>query len=264
MTHRPRKRFGQHFLHDPVVISKIVAAIDPQPGQRLVEIGPGLGAITAPLLERTRMLHVVEIDRDLAARLEADLGDHGKLVVHNVDALRFDFSSLAGPGEPLRLVGNLPYNISTPLLFHLLEKREFIRDMHFMLQREVVRRMVADVGSREYGRLTVMLAAWCRVERLFDIGPGAFRPPPKVHSSIVRIMPWLTPPFPVSDPAAFSRLVNQAFSRRRKTLKNALEGLLSEPDIRAVGADPRLRPEQLAPAVFAALADRVGGNAQSG
>jgi 16S rRNA (adenine1518-N6/adenine1519-N6)-dimethyltransferase len=264
LTHRPRKRFGQHFLHDPVVIGKIVAAVDPQPGQPLVEIGPGLGAITAPLLERAGALHVIEIDRDLAARLEADLGDRGELIVHNVDALRFDFASLADPGEALRLVGNLPYNISTPLLFRLLERRECIRDMHFMLQREVVGRMVAEVGSREYGRLTIMLAAWCRVERLFDIGPGAFRPPPRVHSSVVRIIPWLTPPFPVNDPAVFARLVNQAFSRRRKTLKNALEGLLSEPDIRAAGADPRLRPECVTPAMFAALADRAGGTRQIG
>jgi len=264
LTHRPRKRFGQHFLHDPAVIDKIVAAVDPRPGQRLVEIGPGLGAITAALLERAGTLHVVEIDRDLAAKLAADLGHRGELVVHNVDALRFDFSSLAGPGDPVRLVGNLPYNISTPLLFHLLEKRECILDMHFMLQREVVRRMAADVGSKDYGRLTIMLAAWCRVERLFDVGPGAFRPPPRVHSSVVRIVPWPKPPFPLCNPAAFARLVNQAFSRRRKTLRNALEGLLSETEILAAGVDPRLRPEQLAPSVFAALADRVGENVQTG
>jgi len=264
LNHRPRKRFGQHFLHDPVIIGKIVAAVDAAPGQHLVEIGPGLGAITAPLLERVGTLHVVEIDRDLASSLQASLAGRGTLVVHNVDALRFDFSSLAAPGERIRLVGNLPYNISTPLLFHLLEQRECIRDMHFMLQREVVRRMAADPGTRQYGRLTVMLAAYCRVDHLFDIGPGAFRPPPRVHSSIVRITPWSVPPFELGDPAAFSAVVNRAFSKRRKTLKNALEGLLSRSDIVAAGADPGVRPETLAPAMFAALARHMNPRVESG
>jgi 16S rRNA (adenine1518-N6/adenine1519-N6)-dimethyltransferase len=264
LSHRARKRFGQHFLHDPAVIGKIVAAVNPTPGQRLVEIGPGLGAITRPLLDRVGTLHVVEIDRDLAATLQADVAGRGTLVVHNVDALNFDFASLATPGEPLRLVGNLPYNISTPLMFHLLEQHECVQDMHFMLQREVVRRMAADVGTKQYGRLTVMLAAHCRVERLFDIGPGAFRPPPRVHSSIVRITPWSTPPFTVGDAAAFSAVVNRAFSKRRKTLKNALEGLLSESDIHAVGADPGARPETLQPAMFAALARHMERRAETG
>ena len=261
MNHRPRKRFGQHFLHDPGVIARIVAAVDPAPGQRLVEIGPGPGAITAPLLDRAGAIHVVEIDRDLAAALETRLAARGTLVVHNVDALRFDFSTLAAPGEPLRLVGNLPYNISTPLLFHLLECRASVRDMHFMLQREVVRRMAASPGTKAYGRLTVMLAAWCRVEHLFDIGPGAFRPPPRVYSSFVRLTPWASPPFRVTDERLFSEVVNRAFSKRRKTLKNALAGLVSAPDIEAAGADPGARPETLEPAMFAALAgslDRTG------
>ncbi len=264
MSHRPRKRFGQHFLHDPVVIGKIVRAVNPRPGELLVEIGPGLGAITAPLLERARTLHVVEIDRDLAASLQAGLVDRGTLIVHNVDALRFDFRTLAAPGERIRLVGNLPYNISTPLLFHLLEQRECIEDMHFMLQREVVRRMTADVGTKQYGRLTVMLSAYCRVERLFDIGPGAFRPAPRVHSSIVRVCPWRKAPFPLTDPAVFSAIVNRAFSKRRKTLKNALEGLLTESDILAAGADAGARPETLEPAMFAALANQMARQAETG
>lgn len=257
MSHRPRKRFGQHFLHDPLVIARIVDAIDPRPGQRLVEIGPGHGAITGALLDRAGSLDVVEIDRDLAAGLQAEVGHRGSLAVHNADALRFDFSLLAEAGQRLRLVGNLPYNISTPLLFHLLEHQTCVQDMHFMLQREVVRRMAADVGTKEYGRLTVMLAAWCRIERLFDIGPGAFRPPPRVHSSFVRVTPWSTPPFPNGRPGAFALLVNRAFSKRRKTLKNALQGLLSEAAIRSAGLDPGIRPERLTPAQFADLALRI-------
>ncbi len=248
-----------------MVIGKIVDAVDPAPGQRIVEIGPGPGAITGPLLDRAGTMDVVEIDRDLAASLPSDLAQHGRLIVHNVDALRFDFSSLAAiGGERLRLVGNLPYNISTPLLFHVLEQREWVQDMHFMLQREVVRRMTGEVGTKQYGRLTVMLAAFCRVEHLFDIGPGAFRPPPRVHSSFVRITPWRAPPFPLGDPAAFSSVVNRAFSKRRKTLKNALEGLLTESEILAAGADPRSRPERVTPPLFGALAGKIARRAESG
>jgi 16S rRNA (adenine1518-N6/adenine1519-N6)-dimethyltransferase len=258
LSHRPRKRFGQHFLHDPFVIGKIIDAVNPQPGQTVVEIGPGQGAITLPLLERLGSLQAVELDRDLARALKARCAGHGRLVIHCADALRFDFSRLAPPEGRLRLVGNLPYNISTPLLFHLLEQRECIDDMHFMLQKEVVARMAARTGTKQYGRLTVMLAAFCRVESLFHVGPGAFRPPPRVDSSVVRLSPWRTPPFNVGDGQAFAALVNRAFSMRRKTLKNALKGMLAESGIMAAGVDPGCRAETLDPATFAALALQLG------
>ncbi|HYW91736.1 MAG TPA: 16S rRNA (adenine(1518)-N(6)/adenine(1519)-N(6))-dimethyltransferase RsmA [Gammaproteobacteria bacterium] len=262
VTHRARKRYGQHFLHDPRVISRILDAIRPDPDDRLVEIGPGLGALTLPLLQRCRALDVVELDRDLIPTLARLCAGHGTLRVHRADALAFDFAALAGERRgPLRLVGNLPYNISTPLLFHLLDQAEAILDMHFMLQREVVDRMVAGPGSGTYGRLSVMLAWRCRVERLFRIGSGAFRPPPRVDSAFVRLLPLRAPPFAVTDPATFRAIVAQAFSQRRKTLRNALRRYLDEADIRAAGADPGLRPEQLSPAQFGALANRAAGRA---
>ncbi len=264
MIHRPRKRFGQHFLHDPVVIGKIVDAVDPQPGDFMAEIGPGLGAITVPLLERLGHLHVVELDRDLAQALCRRCSDLGELTIHQADALSFDFSGLAPPGIRVRLVGNLPYNISTPLLFHLLEQKEAIEDMHFMLQREVVERMSAEPGTKQYGRLTVMLAASCRVQFLFSVGPGAFRPPPRVQSAVVRLLPWRSPPFDMGDPRTFAMLVRQAFSMRRKTLRNALRALLSEADIVAAGIDPGCRAETLEPAAFAALARRIPAQDNTG
>ena len=257
MSHRPRKRFGQHFLHDPSIIGKIVAAIDPQPADVLVEIGPGEGAITRPLLDRAGTLHVVELDRDLADRLRQAYAGDDRLVVHAADALRFDFASLCPPDGRIRLVGNLPYNVSTPLMFHVLEQRRCIRDMHFMLQKEVVRRMVAAPGNRQYGRLTVMLAAYCRVERLFDVGPGAFRPPPRVESSVVRLVPRQKLPFPMPAPGIFADVVRRAFSMRRKTLKNALKGLVEEDAIREAGCDPGCRPETLSAEQFGALAVQI-------
>lgn len=260
MTHRPRKRFGQHFLHDPGVIRKIVDAIRPLPGQVLVEIGPGTGAITRPLLERAGTLHAVELDRELATALEQRCAGPGELIVHRADALRFDFSELAPADGRIRLVGNLPYNISTPLIFHVLEQRQWIEDMHFMLQQEVVDRMAARPGSRQYGRLTVMLAAACRVERLFSVGPGAFRPPPRVRSAVVRMIPWASPPFDTGDHEVFARLVNRAFSMRRKTLRNALKGILAETEIVAAGVDPGCRAETLEPAAFAALSRQARAN----
>ena len=254
MQHRARKRFGQHFLHDQRVIGKILAAIAPQPGESLVEIGPGLGAITVPLLERCAALTAVELDRDVIPQLEAAAAGKGRLHVIQGDALETDFSALAPEGGRLRLVGNLPYNISTPLLFHLLEHAERVKDMHFMLQKEVVERMAAKPGGREYGRLTVMLAARCIVEPLFNIGSGAFRPPPKVESSFVRLTPHAAPPFPIPDPQRFAAIVSQAFSHRRKTLRNALAGLVDEDAIREAGIDPKARPETLTPEQFARLA----------
>lgn len=253
MTHRPRKRFGQHFLHDPNVIHHLVDAIAPQPGQHLVEIGPGQGALTFPLLERLPSLDVVEIDRDLIAWLH----QHGRerLTIHAADALRFDFCALRRtPGEQLRVIGNLPYNISTPLLFHLFAQAGCIADMHFMLQKEVVDRMLAAPGSKTYGRLSVMVQYHCALTPLFDIGPGAFRPPPKVESSVIRLVPHAQPPVQC-DPRVLQRVVTQAFSQRRKTLRNALGIWLSVEQIQALGIDPGIRAECLGLAEFAALAN---------
>ena len=257
MSHRPRKRFGQHFLHDPGVIARIVAAIDPRPDDQLLEIGPGRGALTVPLLERAGRLTAVELDRDVIPLLEQAAAGRGELTIHQADALRFDYGQLASPEAPLRLVGNLPYNISTPLLFHVLGYAESIADMHFMLQKEVVDRMAATPGGKTYGRLTVMLAAVCRIEPLFDIGPGAFTPPPAVRSTVVRLTPWREPPFEIYDQATFAAVVMEAFSKRRKTLRNALRTMLEADQIAAAGCDPGARPETLAPAEFASLSNRV-------
>jgi 16S rRNA (adenine1518-N6/adenine1519-N6)-dimethyltransferase len=251
-THLAKKRYGQHFLHERGVIDKIVAAIDPKPGERIVEIGPGLGALTIPLLEKLGRLEVVELDRDVIPELVAAAAGKGELVVHQRDALKFDFSSL---GSDLRVIGNLPYNVSTPLLFHLLAARASIRDMHFMLQKEVVERMAAAPDSDAYGRLTVMLAAYTQVQKLFRVGPGAFRPPPKVDSAVVRLVPYATPPFPLPDPQRFAQLVTAAFTKRRKTMRNAVKGLVDEAAMRAAGVDPQARPETLAAADFARLLD---------
>jgi 16S rRNA (adenine1518-N6/adenine1519-N6)-dimethyltransferase len=254
MEHRARKRFGQHFLHDRNAIHKILTAIAPKPGDRLVEIGPGLGAITLPLLERCGELTAVELDQDVIPGLAAAAAGRGRLHIIQGDALATDLYALAPAGGKIRLLGNLPYNISTPLLFHFLEQADCIADMHFMLQKEVVQRMAAAPGSKIYGRLTVMLAARCRVEPLFNIGAGAFKPPPKVESAFVRLTPHSVPPFPIRDPMRFARVVTQAFSHRRKTLRNALAGVMDESAIRAVGIDPGVRPETLRASDFARLA----------
>lgn len=259
MSARPRKRFGQHFLHDPYVIERIVDALDPRPGQRLVEIGPGRGALTFRVLERCGELHVVELDRDLAAELRQARSDAAQLHVHESDALRFDFGSLAAPRERLRVFGNLPYNISTPLLFHLLEHAPDVSDMLFMLQREVVERMTATPGNKRYGRLTVMLAIATEVEKLFTVGPGAFTPPPKVDSAIVRLRPHRQRLDAGTDPAVLATLVTQAFGQRRKTLRNALRGHVESADIEAAGLDPMQRPETVDPQGFVALAHTLTG-----
>jgi 16S rRNA (adenine1518-N6/adenine1519-N6)-dimethyltransferase len=250
---RAKKRLGQHFLHDPAVLRRLVAAIAPAPADRMVEIGPGRGALTRLLLERLDRLDVVEIDRELAASLPASVGHPEKLVVHTGDALDFDFASLAAEPGSLRVAGNLPYNVSTPLLFHLLEFRDAIRDLHVMLQREVVERMTARPGGKDYGRLTVMLAAAARCEALFDVGPGAFQPPPKVWSTVVRITPR-QPDFAIADRAKFAALVAHLFSMRRKTLGRALKGRITAEQIVALDIDPMARPETLSPSDFARLA----------
>jgi 16S rRNA (adenine1518-N6/adenine1519-N6)-dimethyltransferase len=253
----PRKRFGQHFLHDPSVIGRIVEAIAPQESDRMVEIGPGRGALTWPLLARAKHLDAIEIDRDLAQLLRKDPRAQG-LKVHTQDVLDLDFAALRGAGPKLRIVGNLPYNISTPLLFHLLGQRESVADMHFMLQREVVERMAAPHGTREYGRLTIMVAAFAEVQHLFDVGPGAFVPAPRVWSAIVCVRPSNGPRFPLGSERSLRMVVSAAFSHRRKTLHNALKGLLEDQDIIACGIDPTLRPQMIAPAGWGLLAARFG------
>ena len=251
--HRARKRFGQNFLSDPNIIRKIIDAIRPVAGETMVEIGPGLGAMTDPLVDRLGHLHVVEIDRDLIARLRERYPAE-RLTIHEGDALRFDFSSL---GSPLRVVGNLPYNISTPLLFHLADSAPQLRDMTFMLQKEVVMRMVAGPGGDDYGRLSVMLQYRFRMARLFDVPPGAFRPAPKVTSSIVRMVPLPPERLDAIDEPLLGRVVAAAFGQRRKTLRNTLREFLADDEFAALGLDPGLRGERLTVAEFVAISNHV-------
>ena len=252
-AHRAKKHFGQHFLHDANVIDRILRAIDPQPSDTLVEIGPGLGALTVPLIALVPQLTVVELDRDVMPHLRKAVGPHiGKLNLVEADALTVDYRTLAPAGSKLRLIGNLPYNISTALLFHLLEQAEAVQDMHFMLQKEVVDRMCAVADDNHYGRLTVTLAARADCHNLFAVGPDSFDPPPKVDSAIVRVTPR-PPQFAIPDLAAFDRLVAVAFSQRRKTLSNSLKTLLDADGIRAAGVDPQARAETLPPEAFGRL-----------
>jgi 16S rRNA (adenine1518-N6/adenine1519-N6)-dimethyltransferase len=253
-AHVARKRFGQHFLHDPYVIDRILRALRAGADDLLVEIGPGLGALTQPLLDHVAKLHVVEIDRDVIPHLRKLSSDSARLEIHLADALEFDFGALALDTRPLRLIGNLPYNISTPLLFHLLGFAPKVRDMHFMLQKEVVDRLTAAPGGKDYGRLTATVAARASADALFEVGPGAFNPPPKVTSSVVRITPRPTA-FTIRDIGVYDRVVTAAFSQRRKTLTNSLRGLFSASEISACEIDPRARAEVLSPAQFAALAN---------
>lgn len=260
MAHRARRRFGQNFLHDPGVIRRMVAAIAPAAGEPLLEIGPGQGALTLPLLERLGHLTAIELDRDLTAALHAAAAARGgELTLHEGDALAFPVADLAPAAGGLRIVGNLPYNVSTPLLFHLTAAPGVVRDLHLLLQREVVTRMAAAPGGRDYGRLSVMLQYRCRVEPLFDVSPGAFRPAPKVTSTFVRLLPHRVAPVEVPDEAALARVVAAAFSTRRKTLRNSLAGLLAPTAIEAAGIDPGARAERLGLAEFAALARALGG-----
>jgi 16S rRNA (adenine1518-N6/adenine1519-N6)-dimethyltransferase len=257
LNHRPRKRFGQNFLHDPGIIQRIIQAISPLAGDNLVEIGPGQGAITTELLPQIGEMQVIELDRDLIAPLSESCHSLGKLLIHNSDALKFDFAALAETDRPLRVVGNLPYNISTPLLFHLLDQSTCIKDMHFMLQKEVVDRMSADPGSKIYGRLSVMLQARAEVIPLFSIGPGAFNPPPKVDSAFVRLIPYDSPAYQINNWDDFSLVVAQAFSQRRKTLRNCLKKILSTEAIESTGIDPGVRAESLSIENFAVLANSL-------
>jgi 16S rRNA (adenine1518-N6/adenine1519-N6)-dimethyltransferase len=254
MAHRARKRFGQNFLQDERVVDRIVSAIAPARGDRLIEIGPGLGALTGPLLERVERLEAIELDRDLAASLPGRIAQPERLVVHQADALDFDFAALAGETR-LRVVGNLPYNISTPLLFHLLSQAEAIADMHFMLQREVVDRLTAEPGGKDWGRLGVMTAARAHTQRLFRVPAGAFRPAPKVESAVVRIVPRRLSAEHAARLPRLERIVRQAFGQRRKTLRNALRGVLDDEAMLACGVDPGRRAETLTLDEFLRMAD---------
>lgn len=264
--HKARKRFGQNFLHDNNVINKIVRAINPKEGQNLVEIGPGMGALTEPVLEAAGSLNVVEIDRDLIPRLRTQFFNYPNFKVYEGDALQYDFTQLIDKESenpaPLRIIGNLPYNISTPLIFHLLSYTEdkLVHDMHFMLQKEVVDRLAAGPGTSDYGRLGIMAQYWCRVEPLFIVGPGAFNPPPKVDSAIVRLVPHDTLPFPTKDITTLQNVVRQAFSMRRKTLRNTLKSLITAEQIDNLGIDSSLRPERLSLEEYVKIADFVADN----
>ncbi len=260
--HQARKRFGQNFLQDHGVIDKIVRGIGPRAGDNLVEIGPGLGALTQVLLEEgDGKLQVVELDRDLIPGLKVKFFNYPDFVVHEGDALKFDFNRLASAERPLRLVGNLPYNISTPLIFHLLQHTRNIKDMHFMLQKEVVERLGAQPGDSHYGRLGIMAQYYCRVQPLFLVPPHAFRPQPKVESAIVRLVPHAHLPTPAKDVRWLQRVVRTAFTQRRKTLRNALGSLLEASVMQELGIDPVRRPETLTLAEFVALADWLADHA---
>lgn len=258
--HTARKRFGQNFLSDPNIIRKIIGAIAPKPGEHVVEIGPGLGALTEPLLEACGQLQVVEIDRDLIARLKERYTPE-QIVINEGDALKFDFGTLPAP---LRVVGNLPYNISTPLLFHLAAYAERVRDMTFMLQKEVVQRMVAEPDTEEYGRLSVMLQYRFDMARLFDVPAGAFRPAPKVTSAIVYMRPKSADACNCKDEKLFGQIVTAAFGQRRKTLRNTLRQWCSDADFEVLGIDPQARGETLEVADYVRVTDLVaqrGGSA---
>lgn len=256
MKHLPKKRFGQNFLIDQAIIRSLVESIRPLPDDLMVEIGPGLGALTQPLLKNLNHLHVVELDRDIVSWMRGHY-PVDKITIHNTDALKFDFSSL---GAHTRVVGNLPYNISTPLLFHLAESVDHIVDMHFMLQKEVVERMVADPSTSEYGRLSVMLQYRFHMEYLVTVPPESFDPAPKVESAFVRIVPHAKLPFPAVDESMLAKIVTTAFSQRRKTLRNTLKDLLGDDGFSALGIDSKLRAENLRLDQFVSIANFLAGS----
>ena len=257
MSHKPRKRFGQNFLHDKMVIQRIVNNINPRQGDHIVEIGPGEGALTELVLERIGEMQVVELDRDLIPLLKIRFVMHDGLKIHQADALKFDFCQLQSNEQKIRIIGNLPYNISTPLLFHLFDNNHCIQDMHFMLQKEVVDRIVAKPGDSAYGRLGIMMQYFCRSEYVFTVKPDAFKPAPKVDSAIVRLIPHEKPPVEINDFDEFSKLVNFCFTKRRKTLRNILKGQLEAEQIEALGIEPTIRPECLSLEDFTKLSNTI-------
>ncbi len=252
--HKARKRFGQNFLQDDAIIDHLLGCLQIKDQQHWVEIGPGLGALTAPLLQENIQLDIVELDRDLVSLLEKRFGGNPRLTIHSADALNFDFAKLAKSGEKLRIIGNLPYNISTPLLFHLLDSASAIEDMHFMLQKEVVDRLCAEPGSKKYGRLTVMMQYYCQAEFLFEVPPESFQPSPKVMSAIVKLTPHAGN-IDEKQVKNLNQIVTQAFSQRRKTLRNALKKLLSEQQLTEAGIDPDQRAEMIGLAGYLRLAE---------
>ncbi|RBW49030.1 16S rRNA (adenine(1518)-N(6)/adenine(1519)-N(6))-dimethyltransferase RsmA [Marinobacter sp. F3R11] len=256
--HQARKRFGQNFLHDPGVIERIVRSIHPKPDDAIVEIGPGLGAITEEILAVNPKLQVVELDRDLIPVLRTKFFNYPEFRIHEADALKFDFSQLTD-GKPLRIIGNLPYNISTPLIFHLLSQTGVVQDMHFMLQKEVVQRMAAVPGDNNYGRLGIMTQYFCKVQPLFEVGPDAFRPAPKVESAIVRLVPHTELPYPAKDLGTLQAVVRTAFNARRKTLRKALGSMVTVEQLQALGINDGLRPENLSLADYVSIADSLVG-----
>lgn len=257
MGHHARKRFGQNFLQDQYTIDAIVSAIAPRNDDILVEIGPGLGALTEPVSDAIEHMHVVELDRDLAQRLREHPVLQHKLTVHEMDAMRFNFDELAQEGRPLRIFGNLPYNISTPLIFHLLENCQRVTDMYFMLQKEVVERLAAGPNSKDYGRLSVMTQYYCQVVPVLHVGPHAFKPAPKVDSAVVRLVPWKQRPYEATDVRVLHRVCLEGFGQRRKTIRNSLRNIITEADLTALGIDANLRPENLTLAQFVCIANWV-------
>ncbi len=259
--HRARKRFGQNFLNDEQVIDNIVAAIAPRPNQNLVEIGPGLAALTQPVAEISGHLHVIEIDRDLASRLEQNPTLSPLITVHRSDALKFNFHELSQSlGGKLRVFGNLPYNISTPLIFHLLESLDVVEDMYFMLQKEVVDRMAAEPGSKTFGKLSIMVQQCAEVVPVLDVPPEAFTPAPKVNSAVIRLAPYANPPYPVHDRVMLNKVCHTAFNQRRKTLRNNLKELMTDTQIEALGLNPATRPETLSVADFVSISNWLTEN----
>lgn len=260
IQHRARKRFGQNFLSDQGIIQRIIQSINPKEGERLIEIGPGLGALTCPILKITGEMDVIELDRDIVPKLQLNCGldysQQGKLRVHNVDVLKFDFNSLEYQ-EPLRIIGNLPYNISTPIIFHLVEYCNQIQDMYFMLQKEVVQRLAAKPDTSNYSRLSVMAQYHFQVTPLFIVPPESFEPMPKVDSAIVRLVPHESKPVQVKDDKAFAKLVTQAFSQRRKTLRNVLKDICTVEQLESVGIDPAKRAQTLTLQQFADLYNHI-------
>lgn len=258
MPHRARKRFGQNFLRDRGIISSIVRSIGPRPGERLVEIGPGQGALTEHLIEATQgYLEVIELDRDLIPGLRVQFFNQPGFVIHEGDALKIDFRELRGDGAPLRVVGNLPYNISTPLITHLLGTGDAVADMHFMLQQEVVERLAASENDSQRGRLSVLAQYYCRVESLFSVPPEAFVPQPKVVSAVVRLTPHATLPHQAKDETLLFLVVREAFAQRRKTLRNNLKARLDDAAFAALDIDPVRRPQTLSVEEFVRIADYI-------
>ncbi len=259
LQHRARKRFGQNFLQDSGIINNIVRAINPRPEDHVVEIGPGQGALTEQLSASACQLDVVELDRDLVPGLLAAFSVNPRFKLHSADALKFDFASLADDARPLRVVGNLPYNISTPLIFKLLENTAIIQDMHFMLQLEVVNRLAARPGNKDWGRLGIMAQYHCAVDKLFEVPPEAFNPQPKVQSAIVRLAPWQVSPWPTCDTDLLRQIVRTAFGQRRKTLRNNLKGLIDAARLESLGIDPGARAETLELPQFIEITTAIHG-----